>query len=132
MTRPEYVKIWKDSFEFDNFSCTEMTLALNKLSKGYATFNRTELTICKNASNSGAALKDLFFQKSQYELQKVRLAEILIDLMLSPNSKRKVENRPIVKVLKRVARLASRNPFPTMQETWERNQASTYLGKKRN
>jgi hypothetical protein len=130
VTRPEYIKIWKDSFEFDNFSCTEMTLALNKLSKGHATFNRTELTRCKNASNSGVALKNLFCQKSQYGLQKVKLSEILIDLMLSPDSKKKVENRPIVKVLKRVARLASRNPFPIMQETWERNQASTYLGRK--
>jgi hypothetical protein len=132
VTRPEYIKIWKDSFEFDNFSCTEIALALNKLSKGHATFSRTELTTCKNSSNSGVALKNLFRQKSQYGLQKVKLAENLIELMLSPDSKRKIKNRPIIKVLERVARLASRNPFPTMQETWERNQASTYLGKKRN
>ena len=132
VTRPEYIKIWKDSFEFDNFSCTEIALALNKLAKGHATFNRTELTICKNSPNSGVALKELFRQKSQFGLQKVKLSEYLIESMLSPNSKRKVENRPIVKVLKRVARLASRNPFPIMQKTWERNQASTYLGKKRN
>jgi len=131
VTRPEYIKIWRDSFEFDNFSCTEIALALNKLSKGHAMFSRAELTTCKNSPKSGAALKDLFLQKTQYGLQKVKLAELLVELMLSPDSKRKVENRPIMKVLERVARLASRNPFPTMQETWERNQASTYLGKKR-
>lgn len=132
VTRPEYIKIWKDSFEFDNFSCTEIASALNKISKGHATFSRTELTICKNASNSGVALKELFRQKTKYGLQKVTFAEYLIELMLSPNSKRKVENRPIVRVLERVASLASKNPFPTRQETWQQNQASSYLGKKCN
>ncbi len=45
---------------------------------------------------------------------------------------RRIESRPIIKVLERVARLAARNPLPTMYETWEKNQASKYLGKKRN
>jgi len=131
VTRPDYIKIWKDSFEFDNFSCSEIASALNKLSEGYATFNRNELAICKNSSNSGVSLKALFRQKSKYGLQKIKLAELLIESMLSQNSRRKIGNRPIIKVLERVAKLASRNPFPTMHETWERNQASTYLGKKR-
>ena len=24
VTRPEYIKVWKSSFEFDNFSCAEI------------------------------------------------------------------------------------------------------------
>ena len=45
-------------------------------------------------------------------------------------SRRKIESRPIVQTLVRVAALAMRNPFPTMLDVRERNQASKYLGKK--
>jgi len=131
VTRPEYIKIWKDSFEFDNFSCSEIAATMNKLSKGNAKFNRNDLAICKKASNPGASLKDLFHQRTNYGLEKIKLAELLIGLMLSSKSRRKIENRPIVKVLKRVANLAFRNPLPTMHEIWEKNQASKHLGKKR-
>ena len=31
VTRPDYVRIWKQSFEFDNFSCTEIATALTEL-----------------------------------------------------------------------------------------------------
>ena len=131
VTRPEYIRIWKDSFEFDNFSCSEIASALNKLSKGHANFKCNELAICKKSSNPGVYLKNLFFEKANYGLQKIKLADLLIESMLSPNSRRKIKNRPIIKVLERVASLASHNPFPTMHETWEKNQASTYFGKKR-
>jgi len=131
VTRPEYLRIWKDSFEFDNFSCSEIASAMTKLSKGHASFNHNELAICKKNSNPGICLKNLYQQKANYGLQKVKLAELLVELMLSSSSRRKVENRPIIKVLKRVASLASRNPLPTMHETWEKNQASKHLGKKR-
>jgi len=50
---------------------------------------------------------------------------------LSPNTKRKIENRPIIRVLERVRHLAAMNPFPVRQEYWEINQASKYFGKKR-
>ncbi len=131
VTRYDYIKIWKDSFEFDNFSCTELASALSKVSKGHAHFTRDELLACKNQSNSGAALKKLFTLKTKYGLPKVELAKILVDIMLAPESRRKVDNRPITMVLFRVAKLASRNPFPIMHESWIRNQASTFLGKKR-
>lgn len=131
VTRPEYIRIWKDSFEFDNFSCSEIASALNKLSKGHANFKCNELAICKKSSNPGVFLKNLFFEKTNYGLQKIKLADLLIESMLSPNSRRKIKNRPIIKVLERVANLASHNPFPTRHETWEKNQASTYFGKKR-
>jgi len=131
VTRPDYIKIWKDSFEFDNFSCSEIVSALNKLSKGYATFKIKEISICKKSPNPGVSLKNLFREKTNYGLEKIKLAELLVEAMLSPTSRRKIINRPIIKVLTRVTNLSSRNPFPTMRETWEKNQASTYLGKKR-
>jgi hypothetical protein len=81
--------------------------------------------------NPGSSLQKLYKDKAQYGLQKIKLSEILIEHMMSPDSRRRIENRPIIKVLERVARLAARNPFPTMHEIWEKNQASKFLGKKR-
>jgi len=131
VTRPDYIKIWKESFEFDNFSCSEIAAAMNNLAMGYASFTISEVSTCKRSSNPGACLKKLYDQKTHYGIQKIKLSEILVEHMLSPNSRRKIGNRPIVKVLKRVAHLAARNPLPTMYKIWEENQASRYLGKKR-
>lgn len=132
VTRPEYIRIWKNTFEFDNFSCSEIAAAMNKLAQGYVSFTPAEVTACKNDSNPGSSLQKLYQEKAQYGLQKIKLSEILIEKMMSPDSKRRIEGRPIIKVLERMARLAARNPLPTMYETWEKNQASKYLGKKRN
>lgn len=131
VTRPEYIRIWKDAFEFDNFSCSEIAAAMNDLALGYASFTSAEVIACKKDPNPGSCLQRLYQQKAQYGLQKIKLSEILIEHMMSPDSRRRIENRPIIKVLERVARLAARNPLPTMHEIWEKNQASKYLGKKR-
>ncbi|RDH87701.1 MAG: hypothetical protein DIZ78_03870 [endosymbiont of Escarpia spicata] len=131
VTRTEYIRIWKDTFEFDNFSCSEIAAAMNELAQGYASFTTAEVTACKKDPNPGSSLQKLYENKAQYGLQKIKLSEILIEHMMSPDSRRRIENRPIIKVLERVARLAARNPLPTMHETWEKNQASRYLGKKR-
>lgn len=131
VTRTEYIRIWKDAFEFDNFSCSEIAAAMNELAQGYAIFTAAEVTACKKDPNPGSSLQKLYENKAQYGLQKIKLSEILIEHMMSPDSRRRIENRPIIKVLERVARLAALNPLPTMHETWEKNQASRYLGKKR-
>jgi len=131
VTRPEYIRIWKDAFEFDNFSCSEIAAAMNELAQGYASFTAAEVTACKKDPNPGSSLQKLYKNKAKYGLQKIKLNEILIEHMMSPDSRRRIENRPIIKVLERVARLAARNPFPTMHEIWEKNQASKFLGKKR-
>ena len=131
VTRPEYIRIWKDTFEFDNFSCTEIAAAMTELALGYVSFTAADVAACKKCPNPGSNLQKLYQEKASYGLQKIKLTEILIEDMVSPNSRRKIENRSIIKVLERVARLASLNHLPTMYETWEKNQASRYLGKKR-
>ncbi len=130
ITRKEYICIWKDSFEFDNFSCSEIAAALNKLAEGYANFNTSEVMECKNGHNPGNLLKKLYNQKTEYNLQKLKLSDILTESMLAPNSRRKVANRPIIKKLERVARLAALNPLPTTYDVWEKNQSSRYLSTK--
>jgi OLD-like protein len=127
VTRGDYIKIWRRSFELDNFSNTEIAKALDEVSQETARFTAAEVSVVKQQANPGAGLKKLFKQKTRAALNKILLTEALLGIMFDAKTRRKPSNRPIVKLLARVAR----NPFPTMQEVWERNQTSKYLGKKR-
>lgn len=129
-TRPEYIRMWKNSFEFDNFSCTEIAAALTELARGKATFTVHDVKGVKSQKNPGSALVKLYCQKTSHGLRKVELSEILVRNMMSPAARRKIESRPIIKTLDRVQRLAALNPFPTTQRVWEINQASKYFSKK--
>ena len=46
VTRPEYIKIWRRSFEMDNFSATEIAAALSALAPGKVRFTRSAVTTC--------------------------------------------------------------------------------------
>ncbi|MCY4002686.1 MAG: hypothetical protein OXF33_03130 [Rhodospirillales bacterium] len=131
VTRPEYVRIWRDSFEFDNFSCTEIATALTRLAGGVATFTTREVAQAKRKPNSGAELKALYRKKASYGLKKVGLARILVDNMLSPTTRRNIETRPIIKTLNRVELLSARNHLPTTQRTRDANQTSRFLDRTR-
>nr|VFJ54294.1 MAG: hypothetical protein BECKDK2373B_GA0170837_10463 [Candidatus Kentron sp. DK] len=128
VTRPEYIHIWNDSFEFDNFSPDEIAAAMNELVQDRAHFSSTEVANCKNAENPGRELEKLYRGKTNYDLPKVRLNEIMIEHILSGNSHQEIEDRPIIKVLKQIADLAVRNPLPTTNKSWKINQSSEYLG----
>jgi len=130
ITRQEYICVWKDSFEFDNFSASEIAAAMVEISQGNI-FSSGEVSRLRKSKNPGAALSKLYESKAGRGLNKVRLSEVLVDGMLSSQTKRKTANRPIIKTLRRVIDLAKLNRFPTMQETSDLNQASKYLGKKR-
>lgn len=131
VTRREYIRLWKESFELDNFSCTEIASALTKLAPGTAAFDVRDVAGARRASHPGSALKALYRRKAKDELDKVRLAETLVDIMMSPRSRRKIENRPIVKVLNRVGLLAARNHLPTTQHDRNVTQVSRFLDRTR-
>ena len=131
VTRWEYIKIWSQSFELDNFSATEIAAALNVVAQGRAYFTRSEVVTCiRNKKSPNASLRKLYERKTGGGLPKPKLAKQLVNGMLAKESRRKVNNRPIVKILERVIQLAARNPLPTMHDVWERNQFSKYLSKK--
>lgn len=130
VTRAEYIRVWHRSLEFDNFSDTELALALTRASECRHAFHATELRVCRSSEEPGSALSQLYKDRCGYRLPKLDLANHLGDLMLSPKSARAVANRPIIEVLLRIVRLASKNPLPVMQELWERNQASKVLATK--
>ena len=131
VTQFNYIRIWKKSFEFDNFSCTEIANALNELAVGCATFTNKEVLRVKKQNNPGSELKKLYRNKANEGLEKIKLIEILVRNMMSPSAKREIENRPIIKTLNKVKNLAARNHLPTTHGLWEINQASKHLGKKR-
>ncbi len=130
VTRREYIRLWRESFEFDNFSCTEIAAALTKLAPGTAAFDVKDVAGARRADHPGSALKALYLRKANADLDKVRLAEILVDIMMSPRSRRKIENRPIVKILDRVELLALRNHLPTTQRARDDNQVSRFLDRR--
>lgn len=130
-TRPEYVRVWKQSFEFDNFSDTELAAALSETAEKKVHFTTADLASCRRSDKPGSALSRLYQEHAQRDLDKLRLSDILATRMLSPNSRKAIRNRPIIKVLERVVKLAMKNPFPVMQEIWETNQRSKVLAKKR-
>jgi hypothetical protein len=131
VTRPEYIRIWSRSFEFDNFSCTEIAAALRELAQGQGTFTTSDVTACRAQGNPGSQLKKLYRERTGSDLPKLRLVELLVERACSDQASRPLSNRPLIKTLNRVVRLTVRNPLPVMHEIWEKNQASKYLGKKR-
>lgn len=129
ITRPEYLKIWKDSFEFDNFSATEIATALNRLTGDKGLFLPADIALCKRDKLPGAAMATLYRDRTGYGLDKLDFARELTECMFDMRSRRALRNRPLIRVLERVVKLAALNPFPTMAESWEYNQTSSYLGK---
>jgi hypothetical protein len=129
VTRIDHIKLWQLSFEFDNYSNAEIADALTAQSNGEPAFTPDEIENCREQVAHGAALKKLYLRRTGKKLDKMKLAETLVETMLAATSGTKIGSRPIVEVLEQVALLAARNPLPTMQKNWERNQASEFLGK---
>ena len=131
VTRPEYIRIWKRSFEFDNFSCTEIAAALGEVAEGRARFTVKQVRAAREEDKPGAALAERYRRETDGGLPKIALSEALVRRMLCPAARRKTENRPIVRVLDRVAVLAACNHLPTTQRTRDANQESRFLGHRR-
>lgn len=131
VTRPEYLKVWRTSFEFDNFSATEIAAALSRLAGSNSQFSSADVAVCKQDRLPGASLTALYRERTGHGLNKVDLARELTECMFDASSRRAIGNRPLIRVLERVVKLAALNPFPTMAESWEYNQTSSYLGKVR-
>jgi hypothetical protein len=127
-TRADHIHVWSASLEFDNFDDDEIAQALRSISSTGAMFAAEEVGECRRAAEPGAALSALFRGKDSSKLPKGKLANALVEAIFDDASSVPPGERVIVKIVQRVVELATRNPFPTMQETWQRNQNSGYLG----
>ncbi|MEQ9209182.1 MAG: hypothetical protein RLN96_04965, partial [Pseudomonadales bacterium] len=85
----------------------------------------------RSSSDPGKEISNLYRSKTGHGLRKPKLVELLAEMLVNPTSRRAPKNRPIVRVLTKIRRLAARNPFPTQEKTWLTNQASPLLGGKR-
>jgi hypothetical protein len=132
VTRSEYIKVWKNSLEFDNYSASELADALTRHSKGHAKFSAVEINSAQKGGK-GDVLSNLFFAKTNHDLNKIEFNRMLVNNAIDEIgkfSRKKFTSREIYKVLSRVAQLATKNHWPTREEIWEINQKSKYLGKK--
>ena len=118
---PARIKVWKTSFEWDNFSDSELALALTSVAAGSAEFARQEVHQVR-ADWRNRKLEALFLKKTGTGLSKPKLAKVLADLVVHPSTSKRPENRPVVEFLIRIHEHAVRNPFPVLRSIWEHNQ----------
>jgi hypothetical protein len=134
VTKDDYIRVWEQSIEFDNFSDAELAEALSAVSEGRYVFAPEELAACRAAHRvgSGDPLSGLYRTKLDFDLPKRKLLSVLVSRMLANRGhefdEKHVGKRPLVRLLESVLDLAVMNPWPTTRETWEENQRSGYLG----
>ncbi len=127
----QHIHLWKINLEFDNFSDTEIAAAMTTIAENKTKFTQPELRSARSSSDPGKEISNLYRSKTGHGLRKPKLVELLAEMLVNPTSRRAPKNRPIVRVLTKIRRLAARNPFPTQEKTWLTNQASPLLGGKR-
>jgi hypothetical protein len=131
-TRPEYVKIWRLSFELDNFDDAELAKTLSTF--GRAKFSQRDVARCrtsaKNPTKQGTAITidTLYQEKIGKRLDKPAFACALVDTMFDPATRRIAEKRPIARFLVKIVKLAKLNFQPVTHTMWEYNQRSGYFG----
>lgn len=134
LTKPEYVRMWDRTFEFDNFSDSELATAMSKLSDGRYQFTTEEVAECrvKWDARKRDHLSELYAEKLHYGLNKKALVASLIDAVIADRQnevpKDQEPKRPIVALVKELVRLAVLNHQPDSEDLWLENQQSGYLG----
>lgn len=127
VTSTDWVKIWQHSFEFDNYSNTEIRNALNELANHEVTFDMIEISAIRN-SEKKVTLGSLYLNKMSSHLSKRELNRILARNLFDPSSRRQICNRKIVKLLSRIVDLATKHHLPYSIEGWESYQKAGRFG----
>lgn len=130
LTCEEYINLWKDSIEFDNFSDDEIARALTRVSEDRYTFDSADVAAARQAkATSGNPLNELYSAKLDYELNKVALLrELCSALIANELAADEADDRPVVRLLLRAIELAAMNHQPVTTDLWEYNQKSGYFG----
>src|ERR1051325_9325425 len=131
LTRDEYIHLWEDSIEFDNFSDTEIAEAMTRKADGGSTFTSDEVATARAAKQKkGKPLHHLYVEKMADGLHKVVLLGTLVDAVIANAAAELVDPppRPLVRLLLRVVELAASNHQPVSADLWRLNQGTGYLG----
>lgn len=129
VTRPDYIKLWTRCFELDNFSNTEIARALSD--QAGVPFKPAEIEACRAKpvpKTKAVTLGSMFEGRTGRALDKVALARRLVEIMFAPETRRKIESRPIVRFLEFAGEKAQLNHQPTLHGRREANQRSGYFG----
>lgn len=133
-TRADYVKVWKLSFELDNFNNSELAQALTAYADGKGTFSASDVAQCRASASDPRknakvyTIDSLYVARTGERLNKPAFGRALVRLMFDPLTKRKPTNRPISRFLEKVAQTAALNHQPVTQTMWEYNQRTGHLG----
>jgi len=125
VTQKELIEILDNSFEFDNFSRNEIAVALTELAPDNITFSEEDITHPEESLNHGFSLGSVYKKKTNYGLNKIKLAKILIDKALISGS---IANTKIIRILNKVQKIVSNNYLTVCQEMRETNLNSGYYG----
>lgn len=119
-------------FEFDNFPDKEIAGAMTSVAEMRYTFTEAEVTRARaQFGQQGDPLSDLYRQKANYTLDKPRLAEALVQVMLeNPAGEFNAEGRPkrpITAKILEIIQLATNNYQPVCLKDWSENQRGEFL-----
>lgn len=133
VTKEEYIRIWKNNIEFDNFSHEEIARAMTELCAGVYEFRAEEIADCEFRSRraEGSALSKLYQDRLNYGLAKPELLKILFGYVIGQPEKEfegGEAKRPVVRLMLEVLQLAATNFQPIRYQTWKENQESGFLG----
>lgn len=131
LTCEEYINLWNDSVEFDNFSDEEIAAAMTRVSEDRYTFSQGEVATERKAkTKTGNPLNELYTAKLPYGLNKVQMLEELVTAVIASAAEEHAKKfqRPIVSILMRAIKLAANNHQPVSNNHWRRNQDTGFFG----
>jgi hypothetical protein len=134
VTKPEYIRVWQRSIEFDNFSPAEIAATLTKLASGTVMFTAQEIDAAQSAYDQKTTdpLSELYQLKTRYHLNKIKclraLADVLIEDVQQNGFEEAKKRRPLLQILYEVIAVAVQNHQPINSDIWKANQESGYFG----
>jgi len=134
VTKKEYIHLWEKNIEFDNFSNTEISLAMTRVSESRKVIKEEEIQKSRDAFNKSKDinLMALYKEKCNYGLNKRRLLEELVNYIIdNPDNEvdqKKNLKRGMMRVIWNVIELSQRNRPPQDLEIKDVVQKSDLLG----
>jgi hypothetical protein len=124
ITYEEYIWIWKQTFEFDNFTDTEIAKAMTLCSESRFLFKDEEIALCRigQKKSRNDTLSILYKEKLNYELNKPQLGKLLLTNYIEeiiPYYEECSDLRPFIEVIRMLLKLAYLNVPPVFEKQKE-------------
>ncbi len=120
---PDRILVWDRCFELDNFTDDEIARAMTITAGDRVEFDPADVRAVRSNWPT-TSLSNFYRLRSGADLKKPDMAQALAELAIVSPGFPDSSRRPIVDLLLRVSKEASRNPLPLTREVWEQNQDS--------